>query len=121
MSDADETYWRRVIRGFLTQGSVVAAISAALGSESWKTGGSDPPPATTGVAGIIRIATNAIAQEGTNTSRAVTPAGLASVTASATRRGLIEIATQAEVDAGTDSSRAVTPATLEGRLTDFFQ
>jgi hypothetical protein len=71
--------------------------------------------ASTTAAGKVELANNTETQTGTDTERAVTPAGLASVTATTTRAGLIELATQAETDTGTDTVRAVTPQTL--RLT----
>jgi len=70
--------------------------------------------------GIVELATNAETNTGTDTTRAVHPAGLKYVldnrNATETVRGLIELATQAEVTAGTDTVRAVTPATLAGVL-----
>lgn len=70
--------------------------------------------------GIVELATNAEASTGTDTTRAVTPAGLKHTldnrNASETATGLIELATQAEVNAGSDTTRAVTPATLKGLL-----
>jgi hypothetical protein len=68
--------------------------------------------ATTSAQGVVELATSAETQTGTDTARAVTPAGLAALTATTSRRGLIELATTAEVRAGTDSDRAVTPALL---------
>ena len=43
----------------------------------------------------------------------ITPASLASVTATATRAGVIELATSAEAQAGTDTGRAMTPSTMK--------
>ena len=72
------------------------------------------------VKGIVELATNAETNTGTDTTRAVHPAGLKYVldnrNASETVRGLIELATQAEANAGTDAVRAITPATLAGVL-----
>lgn len=58
------------------------------------------------------LATNAETQAGTSTTRAVTPAGLASRTSTTTRTGIVELATDAEAVTGTDTSRAVTPSGL---------
>ncbi|MCP3877342.1 MAG: hypothetical protein GY701_02945, partial [Sulfitobacter sp.] len=63
------------------------------------------PPASETVVGVVELATAAEVQAGTDTVRAVTPAGLASRTATETRAGLIEIATAAEAQAGTDTVR----------------
>lgn len=73
-----------------------------------------------GVAGWIKmpagIASNAAVQEGTNADQSVTPSGLASLTATTTRRGLIQIATASEVAQGTDSGKAITPAGLQSKV-----
>ena len=53
---------------------------------------------------------------GTNTQKAVTPAGLASRTASATQTGLVELATSAEGTTGTDAVRAMTPAATKATI-----
>lgn len=71
------------------------------------------PAASETVAGVVELATNAEAQTGTDTARAITPANLAAVTATETRAGVIELATSAEAIAGTDTARALTPATLK--------
>lgn len=68
--------------------------------------------ATATAQGIVELATNAEAQAGSDSTRAVTPAALASRTSTETRTGLVELATQAEVNAGTDTTRAVTASTL---------
>ena len=62
------------------------------------------------VKGIVELATDAEAQAGTDTARAITPANLSSRTATETRTGVIELATDAEVQTATDTSRAITPA-----------
>lgn len=76
--------------------------------------------ATETVAGIVELATTAEAATGTDTTRAVTPAGVEAWgngrTASETETGLIELATQTEVNTGTDATRAVTPLTLHTKL-----
>ena len=67
--------------------------------------------------GIVELATAAEVQAGTDTVRAVTPAGLASRTATETLAGLIEIATAAEAQALASAVVALTPA----RLADAFK
>lgn len=69
--------------------------------------------ATTSVLGLVTLATSAEVIAGTDTQKVVTPATLAALTSTESRRGLIELATQAEVNTGTDVDRAVTPATLK--------
>jgi hypothetical protein len=63
--------------------------------------------------GFLELATDAEAQTGTDTARAITPANLQAVTATETRKGVIELATSAEAQTGTDAERAITPATLQ--------
>lgn len=72
--------------------------------------------ATTTVMGYVALATNSEVQSGSNNTKAVTPAGLASLTATETRRGLVERATQAEGLAGSDSERYISPAVLKAVL-----
>lgn len=94
------------------------------------------PSATDAAAGIVELATPAETTTGTDTARAVTPAGVKAVAdtkantshthaagdvtsgtflparlpaATETAIGAVEIATVAEVAAGTDNARAVTP------------
>ena len=70
------------------------------------------PTASTTTKGIVELATNTETQTGTDAVRAVTPAGLASVTATETRAGLLEIATTAEARALTNDTTALTPKKL---------
>lgn len=67
--------------------------------------------------GRVELATDAETITGTDDTRAVTPAGLAALTASATRDGLVELATDAEAITGADTARAVTPANLAAAVT----
>ncbi|MDZ7926153.1 MAG: DUF2793 domain-containing protein [Agrobacterium sp.] len=67
--------------------------------------------------GLVELATSAEVQTGTDTTRAVTPAGLAARTATETRTGVVELATVAEATTGTDTNRAVTPAGLTAAVT----
>lgn len=62
--------------------------------------------------GIVELATTAEVATGTDTTRAITAAGLAALVASATTKGIVELATDAETATGTDTSRALTPANL---------
>jgi len=73
------------------------------------------PVASDVLQGIVELATDAETQAGADVTRAVTPAGLNSRTATETRTGLIEIATAAEVQSGADNERAVTPFGLASR------
>lgn len=89
------------------------AISTAIGSLSFTV-----PDSTEATKGKIRIATVAEATAGTNTTAAVTPAGLAAAVPSATEstKGKVELATVLEATAGTDTTRAVTPAGLSAAI-----
>lgn len=67
------------------------------------------PYASDSKPGIVEIASVAEAQEGTDDSRAITPATLRLVTATEKRKGVVSLATIDEAKSGTDSSKAVTP------------
>ena len=67
---------------------------------------------TTTVSGVVELATNAETITGSDTARAVTPAGLQSKVSSATAKGIVELATGAEVKTGTDAERAVPPSAM---------
>jgi len=69
--------------------------------------------------GIIELATGAEVITGTDTVRAVTPASLAGLTGTTTRRGLLQLATGAEALAFTDAVKAITPATLLTALNSY--
>lgn len=85
------------------------------------------PSASTTVKGIVEMATVTEARAGTDTTRAVTPAGLKGAiddiviptygSATTTSQGLVELATTSEANAGTDTVRAVTPAGLKSHVT----
>ena len=84
-----------------------------------------PGAASEAAAGTVELATTTEAEAGTDTARAVTPAGLAAAIAAipvtvATQetQGVVELATVAEAKMGTDTARAVTPAGLEGAITE---
>jgi hypothetical protein len=62
--------------------------------------------------GVVRLATTAEVNAGTENQAVVVPSTLSARTATETRTGLAEIATQAETDAGTDDNRIVTPLKL---------
>lgn len=74
------------------------------------------PIASDILSGIVELATNAEVIAATDTTRAVTPAGLAALTANDSRKGIVELATNAETSTGTDDVRAVTPAGLASVL-----
>jgi hypothetical protein len=74
-----------------------AAVAAAAGT---------PADASTTVKGIVELATSAETITGSDTVRAVTPAGLHAKVASETAKGLVELATAAETVTGTDTTRA---------------
>ena len=73
-----QTYWR--IRNGATWGSWKNIIDS-----------DNIPNASDTVKGIVELATNTETQTGTSTSLAVTPAGLASVTATSSRAGLVKL------------------------------
>ncbi len=65
--------------------------------------------ASTSTKGVVELATSAETITGTDTARAITPAGLQAKVATETAKGVSEIATQAEAEAGADDSRYITP------------
>lgn len=72
--------------------------------------------ATTTVQGIVKIATPAEVQAGAmNNGVAVSPLGLISLTANASRRGLVQLASSAEAITGTDATKAITPQALQAK------
>jgi len=76
----------------------------------------DVPSASTSAQGKVELATSAETITGTDTARAVTPAGLQAKVTSETVLGLVELATAAETTTGTDNTRAVHPAGLKVEL-----
>lgn len=68
--------------------------------------------ATTTRQGIVELATGDEVQAGSDSTRAVTPATLKTLTATTGRTGLVELATSAEAITGTDGSRALTPSAM---------
>lgn len=83
------------------------------------------PTASETVQGIVELATAAETTTGSDTTRAVTPAGVsAAITAipavpdaTTTVEGIVELATNAEVITGTDTTRAVTASSLADAIT----
>ena len=65
------------------------------------------------VQGIVELAIDAEVTTGTDTARAVTPAGLQQLKASETQDGIIELASDAETITGSATDRALTPANLQ--------
>lgn len=73
-------------------------------------------PATESVLGTVRIATNGQVAQGTlRDGYAISPSGLASLTATQARRGIVRAATNAEVSTGTSSDTFVSPASFTAR------
>ncbi len=71
--------------------------------------------ATTSLAGIAELATDAEAIAKADTVRTITPSNLAALAASDVFAGFIELATDAETRAQVVTNRAVTPANLAAR------
>lgn len=116
------------------------ATTFLRGDRTWQAIGA----ATTTASGLVELATLAESDAGTDTVRAVTPAGLVNrvftsrtisttaplsgggdlsanrtlsvAAASETATGVVELATVAEANTGTDTTRAVTPAGIAARI-----
>lgn len=71
--------------------------------------------ATTDYNGVVELALGAEVQAGTDNTKAVTPLGLQSKTATEVTIGMAELATSVEVITGTDTTRIVTPAGLQSK------
>ena len=95
---------------------------ASVGA-SWNVIQSNVSQATETIAGIIKVASQALANGGTDDLSAITPLKLKTLLdsrlATETLIGLIEIATQAETDLGADNQRAITPLRLKTRLDNY--
>lgn len=83
------------------------------------------PNASTTQRGIVELATLAEARAGTDTQRAVTPAGVAAAitevsvdAATISTAGIVELATNAEARAGTDNTRAMTSRNVREAIDD---
>jgi hypothetical protein len=80
------------------------------------------PDATATIKGVVELATPTEATAGTDTTRAVTPEGLAAAvgslvpSATTSLQGKVELATTAETTTGTDTVRAVTPAGVKAAI-----
>jgi len=98
--------------GFTTGCIPIRQILTADGAQSTSTDKRVWFPGTVAAtatnAGVVELATNAEVVTGTDTTRAVTPAGLQNKAASATAKGIVELATNAETLIGSDTTRAVT-------------
>ena len=97
-------------------------ILEQAGGGTVNAGGIPAPDASATVKGIVELATNAETITGSDTVRAVTPAGLAAASttlvpaASDTVAGRVELATDGETITGTDTARAITPANLQAKV-----
>jgi hypothetical protein len=96
-----------------TSTATASKIPIADGSGKLDTWVSD---SSTTVKGKVELATSAETITGSDSARAVTPAGLHAKTASDTALGIVELATSAETITGTDTGRVVTPAGLQAKV-----
>ena len=74
------------------------------------------PAATEGTAGKVALASTSEVATGTDATKAVTPAGLASRVASESVTGLIRRATASEASTGSDDTAAMTPAKVKTQV-----
>ena len=121
-------YWYVTVAGtvngvpFNVGDMLIATVNSASTSTyiaNWTSLEVNRDQATTTVLGLVYLATNAEVQTGTDTVKAVTPAGLSSRTATETRTGIAEIATQTETNTGTDDATIVTPLKLKTNLATY--
>lgn len=119
-----QNLWAKIGLGVLntTAQNVVAAINEVKATADAAVAGT-APDATESVKGIVELATTGEAVAGTDTTRAVTPAGVDAAlddrvtTASATAAGIVELASDAEALALSATDRAITPGNL-GAITN---
>ena len=97
----------------------VNAASTTTYASNWISLEVNRDQATTTVLGLVYIATNAEVQTGTDSVKAVTPAGLSSRTATETRTGIAALATQTVTNTGTDDTTIVTPLKLKTNLATY--
>lgn len=103
---------------FASQSEVNAGSSAAkaVAPQTLAAWSDLPPAADTNTAGLVLLADTATTLAGTDTTRAVTAAGLHALalagTASEVTHGLVRLASQTETNAGLIEDAAVTAATL---------
>ena len=120
-------YWYVTVAGtcfglvFNVGDVIIAAINSAstTNPNDWIALEVNRDQATETTLGIIKLATQALTNAGTDDLTAVTPLKLAGRTATETRTGIAEIATQTEVNTGTDDSTIVTPLKLATYLATF--
>ena len=118
-----------------------STLKAWVRAQNYGTGSATVPDATTSTKGKVELATVSEATTGTDTVRAVTPAGVKAADdaldtsiktwvraqgygtgsdttpdATTSRKGKVELATTSEATTGTDTVRAVTPAGLAAAI-----
>lgn len=96
-----------------------AQLLAAINTKITNAIPASPPDASVTQKGLVELATNAETQSGTDALRAVTPAALASRTATESRSGMAAIGTQLVVNGGVDDTTIVSPKKLAQRLSVF--
>ena len=72
--------------------------------------------ATSTTTGLIQLSTNSEVAIGSNPTKAVTPAGLASLIGTSSTRGIVQLATNNETLIGTNITKVVTPDDLAARV-----
>lgn len=70
------------------------------------------PPATTERQGVVELATPEETVAGTDKTRAVTPHGLAALTATTKRQGIVALATEGEALEGLNQTKAMSPLSV---------
>jgi hypothetical protein len=144
ISDGDSIGLTFVPGGADGSGDMTAANNLSDVASAATSFGNIKQAATTSATGVVELATDAETNTGSDTSRAVTPAGLTAWTgdtavvtvgtigtgtwegtavassymasATASAKGAAELATTAETITGTDTGRVITPAGLHGAL-----
>lgn len=119
--DTDTTNWTLVGSGGGGGGGVASIAANGINGGLLVTFGDSTTTTVTinaasfDTRGAVQLATSTEVLAGSSTTSAVSPATLASRTATTERGGMVELATNTEVQTGIAANRAVTPSSLSAR------
>lgn len=114
LGSTNVTYQQMVVAGELKASNNLSDLAnAATAFGNIKQAASDT------ATGVVELLTDAEAQAGTDTTRAMTAANLQAVTATTTRKGVAELATDAEVQTGTDTNRVPSVASMRNGFQNY--
>lgn len=117
-------YWRVVANGEvlglnLQIGDIITSVKknpSPTNVNDWIFYEGNRDNASTTVTGLVMLATSDEVQAGTNNTKAITPQGLSSRTATENRTGIAKIATTTQATEGTDDTTIMTPKKVKAML-----